>query len=56
MVLGKLPCRGVLLVCIKVRQGPTSIAVGAGGVCLDIYFSRLSFLSSFFPSLGDGPI
>ena len=31
-------------------------AVGAGGGCLDIFFSQLSFLSSFFLSLGDGPI
>ena len=31
------------------------LAVGAGGGCLDI-FSRLSFLSCFSLSLGDGPI
>ena len=30
------------------------LAVGAG--CLDISFSRLSFLCSFSFSLGDGPI
>ena len=32
------------------------LAVGAGGVCLDIFSSHLSFLSSFSLSLGDGPI
>ena len=31
MVLGKLPCRGVLLIWIIVGQGPTAFAVGAGG-------------------------
>ena len=30
------------------------LAVGAGGGCLDIFFSRLSFLYSFSLSLGDG--
>ena len=46
-------CQGVLLIWIVVGQGLTALAVGAGGGCLD---SRLSFLSSFFLSLGDGPI
>ena len=32
------------------------LAVGAGGGCLDVFFSRLSFLFSFSLSLGDGPI
>ena len=32
------------------------LAVGAGGGCLDIFFSRLSFFYSFSLSLGDGPI
>ena len=40
-------CRGVLLICMIVGQGPTALAVGGG--CLDI-FSRLSF-SLFFLSL-----
>ena len=40
-------CRGVLLVWIRVGQGPTALAVGAGGGCLDIFtliypFSSLS--------------
>ena len=30
-------CRGVLLVWIRVGQGPTALAVGAGGGCLDIF-------------------
>ena len=46
MVLGKVPGPG----------RPTIwITVGAGGDCLDI-FAHLSFLSSFFLALGDGPI
>ena len=49
-------CRGVLLIWIIVGQGLTALAVGAGGGCLDIFFSRLSFLSSFSLSLGDGLI
>ena len=30
-------CRGVLLIWIRVGQGPTALAVGAGGGCLDIF-------------------
>ena len=30
-------CRGVLLICMIVGQGPTVLAVGAGGGCLDIF-------------------
>ena len=37
-------------------QWPTALAVGAGGGCFGHFFSRLSFLSSFSFSLGDGPI
>ena len=42
--------RGVLLIWITVGQGPTALAVGAGGVCLDIFILvyHFSFLS---PSL-----
>ena len=50
MVLGKLLVPGILLIWIIVGQGPTALAVGAGGGYLDIFFSRLSFLS-FSPSL-----
>ena len=56
MVLVNFQCRGVLLIWIRVGQGPTALAVGAGGDCLDIFFSRLSFLFSLSLSLGDGPI
>ena len=48
--------RGVLLVWIRVGQGPTALAVGVGGGCLDIFtlIYPFSFLS---PSLlGDDPI
>ena len=48
MVLGKL-------IWIKVGQGPIALAVGASGVCLDIFYSRIS-LPFFSPFLGDRPI
>ena len=53
MVLGKLPVPGRPAIWISVGQGPTALAVGAGGGCLD---SHLSFFFSFSLSLGDGPI
>ena len=43
-------CRGVLLIWIIVGQGPTAIAVGAGGGCLDI-FSLDCHFSVLTPSL-----
>ena len=49
-------CRGVLLIWIRVGQGPSMLAVGAGGFFFLTFFSRLSFLFSFSLSLGDGPI
>ena len=49
-------CRGVLLIWSKVGQGPTVLAVGAGGGLFGHFFSRLSFLFSFSLSLGDDPI
>ena len=42
--------RGVLLVWIRVGQGPTALAVGAGGGCLDI-FTLIYPFSFLFPSL-----
>ena len=48
-------CRGVLLIWIIVEQGPTALAVDAGGGCLDI-FSRVYHFSFLSPSLGNGPI
>ena len=44
------PCRGVLLIWIIVGKGPTALAIGANGGCLDTFslIYRFSFLS---PSL-----
>ena len=47
MVLGKLPVPGRPTIWITVGQGPTVLAVGAGGSCVDIFtliypFSPLS--------------
>ena len=50
MVLGKLPVRGRPTIWMIVGQGPVALAVGAGGVCLDI-FTLLYLLSSLSPSL-----
>ena len=49
-------CGGVLLIWIIIRQGPTALAEGAGGGCLDIFLCHLSFLSSFSLSLEDGSV
>ena len=43
-------CRGVLLVWIRVGQGPTALAAGAGGGCLDI-FTLIYPFSPLSPSL-----
>ena len=56
MVLGKFPVPGRPTNLDESRTRPTALAVGAGGGCLDILFSRLSFLFSFSLFLGDGPI
>ena len=45
MVLGKLPVPGRPTTLTTVGQGPTALAVGAGGDCLDIF----TLLSPFFP-------
>ena len=55
MVLGKLPVPGRPTIWITVGQGPTALAAGAGGGCLDIFTLVYPF-SSFSLSLGDGPI
>ena len=50
-------CRGVLLIWVRVGQGPTALTVGADGGCLDIFSLVYHFsLISFSLSLGDGPI
>ena len=50
MVLGKLPVPGRPTLWIKVGQGPTALAVGAGGGCLDI-FALIYLFSPLSPSL-----
>ena len=55
MVLGKLPVPGRPTILITVGQGPIALAVGAGGVGLDI-FTLIYPFSSFSLSLGDGSI
>ena len=49
-VLGKLPVPGRPTILITVEQGPTALAVGAGGGCLDI-FTLIYLFSSLSPSL-----
>ena len=56
MVLGKLPVPGRPTIWIIVGQGPTVLAVGAGGGLFGYFYYHLSFLFSFSLSLGDGPI
>ena len=50
MVLGKLPAPGRPTIWITVGQGPTALAVGAGGGCLDI-FTLIYPFSPLSPSL-----
>ena len=50
MVLGKLPVPGRPTICITVGQGPTALAVGAGGGCMDIFILVYPF-SPLSPSL-----
>ena len=45
MVLGKLPVPGRPTIWITVGQGPTALAVGAVGGCLDIF----TLIYPFFP-------
>ena len=45
MVLGKLPVPGHPTIWIIVGQGPTALAVSAGGGCLDIF----TLIYPFFP-------
>ena len=53
MVLGKLQVPGRPTIWITVGQGPTALAVDAGGL-FGHFYSRLSFLSSFSLSLAPG--
>ena len=54
MVLGKLPVLGRPTIWTAVGQGPTTLAVGAGGGLFGHFFSRLSFLF-FLPLSGRQP-
>ena len=45
MVLGELPVLGRPTIWTTVGQGPTALAVGAGGGCLDIF----TLIYPFFP-------
>ena len=56
MVLGKLPVPGRPTILMTVGQGPTVLAVGAGGGWFGHFYSTLSSLSSFSLSFGDGLI
>ena len=50
--LGDLQYRCVLLIRIKVGQGPTVLEVDAGFGVVSIFFSRLSFLFFVFSLSG----
>ena len=54
-VLGELPVLGRPTIWMIVGQGPTALAVGVGGGCLDIFTLVYPF-SPFSLSLGDSPI
>ena len=49
-MLGKLPVLGRPIILFTVGQGPTALAVGAGGGCLDI-FTLIYPFSPLSPSL-----
>ena len=54
MVLGKLPVPGRPTLWITVGQGPTALAVGAGGGCLEFLLSSITSLL-FLPLFGRRP-
>ena len=55
MALVNLSVPGRPTIWMIVGQGPTALAAGAGGGCLDI-FTLIYPFSSVSLSLGDGPI
>ena len=55
MVLGKLPVPGRPTILITVGQGPTALAAGAGGGCLDILFISSIPSLFFLPLFGRRP-
>ena len=54
MVLGKLPVPGRPTIWITVGQGPTALAVGAGGVVWTFLLSSIASLL-FLPLFGRRP-
>ena len=48
----KFQCQGVLLIWVRVGQGPTTLAVGAGGGWLDIFLSSINSLFFLPPRYG----
>ena len=54
--LANIQSRSVQLIWIIVGQGSIALAVGAGGGCLDLFFSLVYLFSFLSHSLGDGPI
>ena len=54
IVLGKLPVPGRPTILIRVGQGPTALAVGAGGVVWTFLLSSIPFLL-FLPLFGRRP-
>ena len=54
MVLGDLPVPRRPTIWVIVGQGPTALAVGAGGDCLDIFLSSI-FSLLFLPLSGRRP-
>ena len=54
MVLGKLPVPGRPTIWITVGQGPTALAVGAGGVVWTFFLSSILSLL-FLPLFGRRP-
>ena len=47
MVLGKLPVPGRPAIWMIVGQGPTALAIGAGGGCLELFLFSFIFALLF---------
>ena len=47
MVLENFQCQGIKLILITEGQGPTVLAVGVGGNCLEIFLWPIIFLFLF---------
>ena len=46
MLMGNFQCQGILVIWIKIGQGPIVLAVDVGGCCFDIFplFCHISLL------------